>query len=217
MGSSHFNRNIWKLVNAIGKEEHEKELLNRLSENYKEPEFFGYKIKYIKQETEEETSYLTPVEEFISKVRTGFIPNAKLLIWLANVLDEYFERDGELKLEDLLGLNKASTNQMYSSVLYSNFTLAVFLIRNCKFFHIPSDAKQERIVEYYYSCGGDLDELIEHTYEESVDMRDEKLSKYLGTYATHLFNIPFDEDFMPTQESFLRGWRRWKNTTGQFL
>lgn len=215
MGSNHFNRNTWKLVNAIGKEEHEKELLNRLSNKYKEPEIFGYKIKIDKQETEGETNFLTPVEMFISEVRFGSIPNPKLLVWLANVLDEHIERDGELKLEDLLGLNKASTNQMYSSVLYSNFTLAVLLIRDCKFFHIPSDAKQESIAEYFYSCGGNLDELIEHTLsdEESISMCYGKYQKYLRTYSDNGINIPFNEDFMPTQESFLRGWRRWKNRT----
>ncbi|WP_334020742.1 hypothetical protein [Alteromonas sp. S015] len=216
MSSSRFNRNKWECVDAVNSEEGAKLLLELLSNQFPEPQVLGHRVKVDIAENNE--SFLMPLEKLLHEINSGVLNSPKLLVWLSSVFDEYFNNKGQVPLEDLLGLKKSGLNRAYKGLIYNNFSLAVLLVRDCKYFKLASDKTQAKIAEYFYDCSGDISDLLEHVanVEESIDLRDEKYRKYLETYLGSELRdyFSFENDQMPEQETFLKYWRIWEKTNG---
>lgn len=216
MSSNRFNRNKWSYVDAVSRQDGTRQILDLLSDQFPEPQAFGHKIKV--DMTEDCECSVMPLEKLLNEINSGVLKSPKLLLWLSSVFDEYFYNKGQVCLDDLLGLKKSDLNRAYKHFVYSNFSLAVRLIRDCKYFKLTGNKTQETIAEYFYDCCGDISDLLEHVsnVEESINLLDDKYKKYINTYLeSDLCDyFHFEKDQMPEQESFLKYWRIWEKANG---
>jgi hypothetical protein len=125
---------------------------------------------------------LTTVEAFINLVSTGRYPTPELMLSLAKSFQLYFEADGELSLEEVFfGKPKQRSGNYARQSLNENRYL---LFHDC----VNRELGENSIFNMFTS----VQELAE---------------KFLQSHATH---EDFDSENIVDLDTFLRGYRRWK-------
>lgn len=143
---------------------------------------------------DDEKTAATPIEAFMYLTEMGFQSPPEILMTIRECFETYFAAGGTLSLEEVFfGREKPSIGNYASrqrkSVLYKQFSIAVSLDN--------IQAKHQKIKRL------SLDVIAENMFQRHREL----IYKLKGD------ELALDElqDNFPDTESFLRGWRRWKN------